>query len=184
MYQQTVEAIAKCNILRANVRIRYEDDLQSDEVTISDLGQVSDEKLRCLKAAVHPFYILTITDQKQQAAFYDYSRRADRPGEKAGALEWVRAKGLIAKLPAYDGEQKLTDFAEELEAACGLELGSALTVIGQFLNVHPKFVRSHSVNTLAAPLECLMNLYYASDATEYGVKLGFIGSETLAKEKK
>ena len=182
-YEQTIEAIAKCDIPRRHVSIKYEDYLQSDEVTISDLGALNDEKLRCLRAAVHPFYILTIGDQVQQTAFYDFARREDRPRELAEAREWVRSKGRLANLPSYDSTQKLEIFAVALESACGLKQGNALMENGpSSLIVRPDFLIGRSFEKSAVAVECLTKMFAASDATEHGIRLGFIGNEAVVEE--
>lgn len=184
-YNQTIEAIVKCDIPKANVSIAYEDELQSDEVTISDLGDVSDAKLRCLRAAVHPFYVLTIQDDAQQAAFLEFSRREDRPAERDKALAWVRSRQLLNRLPRYQPEQGLQSYAHAVEAACGLKEGSTLIARGpQSLVVRPEFVLKQDFKSLSASLECLINVFAASDATEQGINLVFLGNEQVADDKK
>ncbi|WP_419807238.1 hypothetical protein [Sphingomonas sp.] len=182
--QQTIEAIVKCDIPRADVRIRYEDELQSDEITISELGPLNDGKLLCLKAAVHPFYILTITDRAQQSAFYDYSRREDRPAEQRAAQEWVRSKRLTDKVPSFDRSNGVETFAEGLELACGLKPGSTVEVVGaSMLTIRRDVIVGSDFGRLGRTLECVMNVFTASDATENGISFGFIGNEAVAVKK-
>ncbi|MFV0625140.1 hypothetical protein ACBY01_14170 [Sphingomonas sp. ac-8] len=78
-YQQTIEAIAQCGVPRENIAITYEDELRSDEVRISDIGETTGRKLACLKTAVHPFYILTLENEAQQSAFIAQGRRIAQP---------------------------------------------------------------------------------------------------------
>lgn len=184
-YEQTIAAIAKCDIPRSNISIKYEEYLQSDEVTISDLGKMDDAKLRCLKAAVHPFYILTLSEPIQQRAFYDFSQREDRPVEKAAALEWLRARNLMDKVPNHIRGESLESFAERLEAACGLKAGSALEIYaGEFLTMKREVILASDFSKLGKLTECLMTMFAASDASEHGVKFVFVGNEAVAEEKK
>ena len=184
-YQQTIEAIAKCDIPRHNVRIQYEADLQSDEITISNLGPLTDRKMRCLKAAVHPFYILTISDPIQRSAFSEFSRRADRPEEQRSAQEWVRSRGLTDKVPSYDPHVGLKSYADRLEMACGLKVGSTIEIYGTAsLTIRRDVILARDVSKLGQTLECLLKIFAASDATENGVSFIFIGNEALAEEKK
>jgi hypothetical protein len=125
-YQQTVEALVRCEVPRANIKIVYQDYLQSDEVSISDLGEVTDQKLRCVKTAVHSFYILMLENQAQQVTFYEFSEREDRPRWKAEALETLRSRGLIGRLPNFDPTLGVQAFGEALEGACGLHPRSAI----------------------------------------------------------
>jgi hypothetical protein len=184
-YEQTIEAIARCDIPTANIRITYEDYLQSDEVTISDLGELTDEKLQCLKAAVHPFYILTLQDEAQRAAFYKFSKREDRPKQRAEAREWLRSKDLLDRLPTFDPKQGIQDFSVALELACGLEPGSALMVReAASLAVRPDFVLGNKFKKSADALYCLTQMFAASDASEHGFDLFFIGNAAYVEEDK
>jgi len=183
-YEQTIEAITHCDIPRANIHIKYQDYLQSDEVTISDLGPVTDAKLRCLKGAVHPFYILTIENPAQQAAFYEFSEREDRPKRKAEAREWLQSKRLLNRVPTYDPKRGLPDFAVSLEAACGLKPGSVLMADGDWLTVRPNALSAKSFEKSSETLACVTRMFAASDASEKGVKFGFIGNEAVAEKDK
>lgn len=184
-YEQTVAAIVKCDIPRANIRIAYEGELQSDEITITHLGQVTDAKLHCLKVAVHPFYLLTIADQEQQAAFYDFSQREDRPRQKADAMEWLRQKGLLDRLPRFDPNERLEQFAERLENACGIDRGKALMTLGPLsLTVRPDILQTSDFEKSGEDIYCLTQMFAASSADEHGVSFGFIGNEAYAEEKK
>ncbi len=184
-YEQTIEAVVRCDIPRANIAIKYEDYLQSDEVSISDLGLLSDDKLRCLKAAVHPFYILTIANQAQQAAFFEFSRREDRPREKVDATDWLRQKGLLSRLPTFEPGDDLQQFAGRLETACGLERGKGLIVLDpQTLTTAPGIVQTSDFERSGERLYCLVQMFAATDATERGIRFVFIGNEASAEEER
>lgn len=184
-YEQTIEAIVECDIPRGNVRVAYADYLQSDEVTITDLRPITDKKLRCLKDAVYPFYILSIEDASQHRAFSEFSRREDRPKEKSEALDWLRTKGMLSRLPAFDSGQSLADFAIAVELACDLESGTALMATGKsWIAVRPDAFSVDTFEKSALDLECLTKMFAASDAYEGGVSFGFIGSEAVSEEVK
>ncbi len=184
-YEQTVDAIAKCDISRADIRIAYADYLQSDEVTITDLGALTDTKLRCLKSSVHLFYILTIVDEAQRAAFYEFSEREDRPIQKKEALDWLRLNGLLDRAPYFEPRHDVEAFAVALETACGLKPNSALMLHGtSLITVRPDFVSSKDFEKSARSLECLSRMFAASDASENGIRFGFIGNEAYVEEQK
>jgi hypothetical protein len=184
-YEQTVQAVVQCGIPYANIRIEYVDEFQSDVVTISDLGEISEGRLRCLKSAVHPFYILDIEDEGQRTAFYQFSRQEDRPQEKADAIEWLRSKGLSDRVPDFDPNEGLEQFAAAIETACGLEVGSALTPWGaSYLTVRPEFVQRPDFDLAAEEIACLIRMFEASDAREHGVDFFFIGNGAVASEEK
>jgi hypothetical protein len=184
-YQQTIEAIHQCGVQRANIRIAYEDYLQSDEVTISDIGAVTDDKLRCVRKAVHPFYILTLADPEQQRAFYVLVEKDDHPVYQRKAKEWVQSKGWAARIPAFNEAEGIEAFARALERACELNPGSAIIANGsRALTVRPDFFAGSNFRQSGKALECLMKMFAASNADEHGVRLVFTGNEAIAEEKK
>ena len=181
-YEQTIEAIVQCEIPRANISIAYQDYLQSDEITISDLGALTTEKLRCLKSAAHPFYILTIEDEAQRTAFYRFSERDDRPQRLAEARDWLRTNGMLDRPPSYDPRLGINAFAIALETACGLAPGSALAPHGaSALAIRPDFVLSQDFEALTGPLTCLNQMFTASNAAEHEISFVLIGNAALSK---
>lgn len=176
-YEQTIEAITRCDIATTAVQIKYVDYLQSDEITISHLGTITEDKLRCLKNSVHPAYILTIKDMAQRETFYDFSEREDGPKQRSDALDWLKAKGMLDRLPAFTPGQKLEDFAVAVELACDLKAGSALMVSDDsWISIQPGAISIESYEKSSRDLECLLKMFAASEAYENGVKFGFIGN--------
>jgi hypothetical protein len=183
-YEQTIEAIQHCGVARSRIRIKYEDYLQSDEVTISNIGTVSDAKLRCVRKAVHPFYILTLTNPEHQSAFNELERKDGRPIYRQQARDWVRSKGWTARIPAFNESAGIEAFAQALEVACELRAGSAILALGsRSLTVRDEFFKNSSFEDSSKILECLTQMFAASNADEHGVRFGFIGNEASVAEK-
>lgn len=181
-YQQTIEALAQCGVPGENIVITYEDVLQSDEVRISSLGEVNEQKLRCVRAAVHPFYVLTIEDKAQQAAFYDQQARDDRPMQKAAAREWLLSRQLLDRVPSYNPANGIRPFVEELERGCGIERGTALEPVGtRSLTIRRELLSAEKFQESAGSVQCLMQMFSASDAGEHGVSFVFIGNEAFSE---
>lgn len=175
-YTQQVEAIVQCGIPRENIQIAYETGLQSDLITLGHTGELTEEKLRCLKAGIHPFYDVILKDQAQQSVYHDYSWQVDQQDRKIEAREWVQKKGLQNRVPTYDKNDGLTAFATALETACGLKPGSTVKAQGKSsLAVNPELSKN-GLETSASALECVMNLFSASDAGDHGIEIGFIGN--------
>ena len=179
-YEQAIEAIAQCEIPRENVQISYQDYLQSDEIRISDIGIVTEEKLRCLNNAVHPFYVLTLVDKRQMNKFYSVVEIEDRSKRKAEAREWLRANDLLERMPEFDPARGLGEFAAEVEKACGLDRNSALILLEDTgLALDPDFIRSVDFMKRGEAFMCLGRMIAASNADEHGISLGFIGNEHI-----
>jgi hypothetical protein len=183
-YEQTIEAVYQCGVPRSNIRIAYEDYLQSDEVTISDVGAVSDAKLRCVRKAVHPFYILTLANLEHRSAFYELERKDDRPVHRQQAREWARSKGWTARIPKFNESVGIQAFARALEVACELRVRSAIVAIrSRSLTVRPEFFTNSNFEDSGKALECLTRMFAASNADEHGVRFVFIGNEASVEEK-
>ena len=179
-YDETFQAVVQCEIAQENVSVAYDDLMQADVVTISDLGELTDRKLGCLKHAIHPFYILTIENGEQSAAFYEFSRREDRPIQRAEATEWLRTRNLLDRLPAFDPDRGLEKFATDIEIACGVGEGSALVPLGtSSLILRHDFIQAQDLTAADDILSCVMHMFTASDAQEHEVSLGFIGNEAV-----
>lgn len=184
-YEQTIVSIVRCGVSRANIRIKYADYLRSDEITIADLGTVANRKLSCLKASVHPFYVLTLANDAQRAAYYRYSEREDRPKARAAARAWARARGFSDSVPTFDPKFGIGKFAAALESVCGLRRGRALTTMGgAFLTVKSDFIYLKINKKTTRSLECITQMFAASNAPDKGISFGIIGNEAIAEEDK
>src|SRR5687768_18534988 len=60
-HEQTIKAVVACGIAASNVRITYEDELQSNLVIISDLGGSDEARFGCLRKASFPSYIVDVS---------------------------------------------------------------------------------------------------------------------------
>jgi hypothetical protein len=113
----------------------------------------------------------------QRGAFYEFSNRENRPRQKSEALNWLKTRRMLDRLPAFTSGQKLEDFAVAVELACDLKAGSALKASDDsWISVQPSAISIKSFEKSSRDLECLLNMFAASDAYENGVRLGFIGN--------
>jgi hypothetical protein len=184
-YEQTIQAIEACGVVRSTVRVKYEDLLQSDEVTISDIGEVTDSKLRCIRQAVHPFYILTLEKAQQQSAFFELAQNDDRPAQLRTAREWADAQGKTAQVPIFKESEGVAGFVNALERACDLKTGSVFVADGgRFLALQPQMFTPSNFKQSAKVMERVMQIFAASNANEHGIRFGFIGNQAVAEEKK
>ena len=179
-YEQTIEAIAACGVPAENIRISYEDDLQSDVIFISDLGTADEEGFRCLGQAVHPFYVLLIEDEGQQHAFQTYVDRVERERARVEAIEWLTARRLVARVPSFDSTKGIETFARELEAVCGLTEGRMLEVYGPAtLTLRRDYLKTMSKSGAGEDLACVKRYLAASNAHEHGIRFGLIANAAI-----
>lgn len=178
-YEQTVEAIAACGVPKGNIRIAYADELQSDVVTISDLGEVSEVKFQCLHQAIRPFYTVFIEAADQRVAYYSFVDREDRKRARTEAIVWLRSREMLDLVPRFDPEEGLERFAMAIEAVCSIRSGSALKALGSTTLTFRRGFLDGALDNDMDMLTCLRHVYSASNADENGVRLGFVGNAPL-----
>lgn len=183
-HEQTIEAISTCGVPAANIRIAYEDELQSDVVTISDLEGTEEERLRCVRRAIHPFYILQIEDTAQRTAYYSLTDREDRQEAKAEAIAWLQSMEMLDRVPPFDPARGLEIFARALEAACGLPPGSALEVLDDSILTFRRGFFEGLTDDRYEELTCLNRMIAASNADEYDIHLVLIGNEARSEDSR
>ena len=175
--QQTIAAVVACGVPRAQVRIEYEEELQLDVLRIGKVGGAGDRRLRCILQAVHPVYAVEIADPREEAAYWTLALEHGRARARAEGEIWLRQRGLFDALPRYRAGADVTAYARAVEAHCGVESGTALTLADrETLTVRAQFldgVRGRGGDELA----CLTNVLAASGLAEGGVNFGFIGGE-------
>ncbi len=184
-HEQTIAAISACGVSAANIRVAYEDELQSDVVTISDLEGTGEERLRCVRRAIHPSYILQIEDMAQRSAYYSLTDREDRQEAKAEAIAWLQSMEMLDRVPPFDPARGLEIFARALEAACGLPPGSAREVFDDdsILTFRRGFFEGLTDDRYEE-LTCLSRMIAASNADEYDIRLVLIGNEVRSEDRR
>jgi hypothetical protein len=111
-HEQTARAVAACGVPPGNIGIAYEDELQSDVVTITDLGGTGKARIGCVKAAVHPAYVVMIGDEDQRIAYYSADLVRPVPRRSRAAVRRQLASiadgcGLPARALLLDGTGRL-----------------------------------------------------------------------------
>ena len=164
----------------ADVQITYAEDLQSELIVVKT-NAVTDEQIRCLATVerASPYPVVLFEDETVGAR----SSVLQRQEERAVAREWLNQRGRLADLPSYDpNRESLSTYAQRLEAFCGIEPGTILTV-------HDLGVLTFKQEWIEAGLhqpvltgddekfQCLLKAVSASNLEEHGVGFGFVGTE-------
>lgn len=180
--EQTVEALAACGADAANIRIAYDEELQSDVVTIGSRSGVDQTKLPCIAGAVHPFYLVHFEDPATDAAYSTLVWEQARRRAALAGREWLRERGLLQGMPRFrPGKVPLTKFVRDVEVHCSVRPGRAIEIVTpSSVTLRSDFMESivASDNRRHADrMTCLMNVLAASDLAAGGVAFGFVGSE-------
>ncbi len=187
-YEETTAAVIACGVPAGNIRIGYEDELQSDVVHISDLGGSDEARLHCLRRAIHPFYVVLMENAEQRGAYFSFASREDSRAIRAEAIAWLEANGMINRVPQYDPAQGLAAFSRALEAACELPPGGVLEVVDSAtLIFRPDYLERRLTNAATGGADdgmtCLGRFFAASNAEEHGIGLGFLGYAAVQDQR-
>lgn len=175
--ERTVQALAACGVPATNIRISYEDELQSELVSISDLGGADEARFRCLWDATFPSYLVDVSAASQREAYQAFERRVGARLARAEARDWLAKAGLLDRVPRYDPRKGVKAFARALEAACGLRAGTAFETYGTSgLTIRRSFFGDSLTTDNHDEFACLLRMESASNAEEHGLMLTFIGN--------
>jgi hypothetical protein len=177
--QQAVKRAEDCNLGR--VTIRYEDDLQSDILTIKGATTASEEQLVCLDRATG-FGIFVELPPSFQARFDTIREARASAMVKEEARQWLSARGLLNRVPNYvSGTTDDAKFAREVEKICGPKAeGAFQSKYGPHV-LDPQWSNRFSMPPKPEEQDvfgCLFNIMSYSD---FGV--GFIGNEAYSAPK-
>ena len=176
-HEQTLQALAACGVPAANVRITYEEELESDLVSISDLSGADEARFRCLKRSVDPVYLVDVSAAPQSAAYRAFADREDRREAKARAIAWLGERGMLGRVPRFDPAAGPDKFARAVEAACRVREGSALETFGRTGLAYRRNFFDEIMDTDPEDLfVCLYEMVAASDADEHDVSLMLMGN--------
>jgi hypothetical protein len=159
--------------------IRFEDELQSDILSLPDAASATESQLSCLDSAVG-FGIFVKLPAPLQPRF-DAIREA-RASEmmRANAREWLSKRGLLARLPKYvHGATDDAAFAWEAENLCGQKAKGAFQSQYGPHAFNPDWIENLGLSPQGEGMEamsCLLNVTIAA-----GFRIGFIGNEAYRR---
>ena len=176
---EAVKRAEDCNLGR--VTIRYEDELQSDIVTVTGAKAPSEEQLACLDKATG-FGIFVELPPSIQPRFDAIREARASAMVKEGAREWLSAKGLLSRVPKYvPGTTDDAKFTRDVEKVCGPRAEGAFQS-----KYGPHVLNPQWSSKLAMPpkqedeefFACLFNIM-----SYVGFSVGFIGNEAYEAPK-
>jgi hypothetical protein len=184
VYQQLERAVEQCGLTPTDVAITYEDFLQSDQILVKSKS-LAGGQLRCLSkvegASPYPIVVFENADLTKRSFELQHEQ------ERTDSKEWLRERGLLASLPAYDPKSEtVAEFARRIEKYCGIEPGSMLTVhdLG-VLTIRRDWSEGQlrdSQKLSEHKFWCLTHSLSASNLEEHGVHFGLIGNEAYSNE--
>jgi hypothetical protein len=183
-YEETVAAIVSCGVPETNIRIAFDELLQSDVVRISDVGSEDEERLSCLLRSIHPFYIVEIDEPQQSSQYRQLAVEEGAARARVEGERWLRERGLFEGAPRFDANRtRLADYARAVEAHCGLKLGCALEILDEDTLTPSQGLMASIVENDGEQLNCVMHVLALSNQAKSVVAFGFVSEPARAEDE-
>jgi len=174
--EETARLVAACGFPPGSLTIRDDSLLEEDVIVVRAAGPPPDEsRLACAARASLATSVIVEFEPERVHRLYvrDYAAAAEAR-DLAEARAWLAGRGLLARLPAWDGKSGgLAAAGAAIERLCSLEPGSRL-------------IRRLGTLTFRTDIESgrlspddFFCLTHAAKAA--GLPLGFIGNEAHAR---
>ncbi|MEA3039583.1 MAG: hypothetical protein QOE79_2096 [Sphingomonadales bacterium] len=173
---EAARQLAACGFPERSVRIG-EDALLEEEVVAVGAGAASpsERQLGCAARASLATSVDLQFDSARTGTRYGRSYDAlSRASALAESRRWLAERGLLGRLPAWDGTpEDLPTAAAGIERLCGLEPGSRFLLRFGVLTLRAEWFEGE---TGSDELLCLARAVYAA-----GLQSGFIGNERTGR---
>jgi hypothetical protein len=177
--QEAVKRAENCHI--GAVKIRYDDEQQSDILTVTDAKEANEQQLVCLDEATG-FGIFVELPPTLQGRF-DAIREARASAlAKEDASEWLSARGLLDRVPKYvAGTTDDLQFTRDVEKACGSRAeGAFQSKYGPHV-LNPDWFSKFPMPPKSEDEEVLGCVFQT--ITLAGFRMAFIGNEAFQAPK-
>ena len=175
--EMAVERAGKCGL--GPVTIRYEDELQSDILSVPHAASATENQLRCLDDATG-FGIFVELPPTIQPRFDGIREARASVLMKAEARDWLAKRGLLQRVPKYvAGTTDEAAFTREVEHICGPQAKGAFQSRYGPHTLSPEWIKKLGLPPKGEDMEamsCLLNIM-----TIAGYQLGFIGNEAYGR---
>lgn len=175
--EMAVERAAKCGLGPAT--IRYEDELQSDILSVPNAASATDSQLSCLDSATG-FGIFVELPASLQPRFDAVREARAAAMMRAEAREWLSKRGLLERVPKYlPGTTDEAAFTRAVEHLCGPRTKGAFQSQYGPHALSPEWIQNLGLPPKDEDMEamsCLLNV-----TTVAGFSVGFIGNEAYRR---
>ena len=177
--EQVIEQrLLDCGLNAGGFTVKYEDYLQSIEISIAPGAGASSDNFACIKEAAG-YEIVTFQDGAMFAAYMEFASELARPEMTEMYASRLKEAGLWKGFPDREDFRSLEEYAKALEVHAGMKPGSALRVSGDGILFDPPFASPTFADFAESYSNLLSLVAYAS--TRDRVKFGFIGNERVAE---
>jgi len=163
-----------------HVAVKDDDELQEEVVQVSGVSAVPESKIRCaVQVSVDTDRYVIFPEPASQTYWRLYSEMEDKSPRAVAAgawmqdnaREWLRQRGLLAKVPKYvKGKDDNLRFAHRLENVCRPKAKAMFRLVDGHVVLWPAPVGNAAADF--STVECLI-----SAAEVSGMPLGFVGNE-------
>jgi hypothetical protein len=175
--EMAVERAAKCGL--GPVAVRYEDELQSDILSVPHAASATESQLSCLDNAAG-FGIFVELPSSAQPRFDAVREARASAMMRAEAREWLSKRGLLERVPKYvPGTTDEAAFTREVEHLCGPQTKGAFQSKYGPHALSPEWIKNLGLPTKDEDMEamsCLLNVTRVA-----GFEFGIIGNEAYRR---
>jgi hypothetical protein len=159
--------------------VKNDDVFEEEVVEVSGVSDVPESKMRCAVQVSLDTDHYVIFPEPPNATYWNlYSQMEEKSPRAAAAAwmqndarDWLRQRGLLAKVPKYEkGKSDNLRFARQIENVCGPKAKGAFRMFHGHVDLWPGPPGKPPVDF--STVECLI-----SAAAVSGMPLGFVGNE-------
>jgi hypothetical protein len=171
--EEAAERLRQCGF--ESVAATFDDLLQEDVLTVSEIKTASDEQIACgARVSIETHYYLSLPDDLQERYWAAYWPLSEERGRET-SRDWLSDRGLLGRVPKYD--PLVTDdaaYARQLEKLCGPVADGALGSEYGPHSISPTWAedRQDDFEGMGTAAVCLINAGAIS-----GFKIYLIGNE-------
>jgi len=187
--EEARRAVIQCGLPSGSVAVRYEPDLQEDVVWVALRNGSLEQQLRCIaSASLKTTYYVNFPDPAVQKRYDALFFQMEEAAETAKSRDWLRKRRLLAKLPLPQKGKPLSNYAEAVEAFCGIKRGTFLVARDEHTITFTKDglgkVTARGIEHAAAneaQFECVTAATSAADLRSHGVFFGLVANVGAGK---
>lgn len=178
--EQVIEQrLIECGLNAKGISVKYEDYLQSIEITIRINAGATVDHFKCIKDAAG-YEIVTFEDTNMYISYNEYASELVRPQILDDFKVSLEEKGLLKGFPERRKFENLSEYAKALEIHGGLKPGTALRVSGDGIVFDPPHNDKNPADFMERYSDLLAIIGYSSALER--LNFGFIGNAAVSEK--
>jgi len=176
-------AVVRCGLPAKSVSVLFDRGMDEDVIWVSrPSGALTGPALRCIaRASLKTTYYVYFRDHALQARYDKLYFGLENAADVARGRDWLRAHNHLVGLPLPRKGAPLSNYAQAVEAFCGVKQGTLLAATDEHFITFTKEglgqITQHGLEHAAAneaQFECVMSATSAADLKSRGIGFGLV----------